>query len=283
MTSLDIASLPDSAEERATLAVWLDAQLTATHSEEEWVQLTGGDIARQNGRTKEVDALLDIVQSLLTSIETRPDAIREHLPGKHDQSSHAHGSAGRKAAAHLIPISPSDDRAFNGKPVPLKKKLSKTESGRLGEAAVLAHLHRNGHTDAHALNVKAANYPVDLVHDHQAVEVKAGLVSNTAGAQQWRATIGEPSKREKAWLRRASPTDKAAWNKEKQEKILARKERARAAVERRVGEPVRGKTITTIIDPDRRRIDVFEFDGFHLRLSWRGPETEKAYVGSYTY
>lgn len=41
--------------------------------------------------------------------------------------------------------------------------------------------------------------------------------------------------------------------------------------------------MTTIIDPDRRVVDVYRFDGFHHRIAWNSETAKKGYVASYKF
>src|SRR5262249_40127314 len=138
-----------------------------------------------------------------------------------DASGREHDERGRFAGGQADPagltITPTTERAFTGKPVPLQHPLSKDETGKVGEAVATAWLKANGAPDARHLNLDRNNFPIDLVQDHESVEVKAGQVSNGPKAQQWRLTIGEPGKEEKAWLKTATPEEKAAWNERKQQ------------------------------------------------------------------
>jgi hypothetical protein len=191
--------------------------------------------------------------------------------------------AGAPAPAGGLRIAPSKERAFSGKPVATRNRLSKQEAGRVGEAVIVAYLKARGMADARPLNLERNNFPVDLVEDHAVIEAKAGQVWVGAGAQQWRLTIGEPGKKEKAWLAAASPEDKAAWNARKQEMIAERKAKAMADLSERLGVKVKGRTMTVIIDPDRKLADVYQFDGFHNRIGWNSAEAKKGYVATVKY
>jgi hypothetical protein len=174
-------------------------------------------------------------------------------------------------------------RAFEGEPVTTKTKLSKTESGAIGEAVITQWLQKHGLKDARALNLERSNYPVDLIGDHQLIEAKAGLVSNGPSAQKWRATIGQPSKTEQAWLAKAKPEAKAAYNQKKMKAIMDRKMAVVKEYEKKLGRKITPRTVTTIINPDTRTADLYSFEGFHHHIRWNNEKTEKAYVGSYRY
>lgn len=175
------------------------------------------------------------------------------------------------------------ERAFNGETVETKTKLSKLETGAIGEKVVISYLKSQGFKDARSTNVKVNNFAVDLVHDHEAFEVKAGLVSNGKSAQQWRATIGQPGKAESAWLKKASPEAKRAWNEKKGQDILSRKTAALNTLSKQLGRKVKGSTFTVILNPDKKTADLYKFSGFHLRIAWNSAQAKAGYIGSYKY
>jgi len=193
------------------------------------------------------------------------------------------GSQGDLPLEPGMRLTATADRAWNGKQVDVQNKLSKQETGKIGEDAVLAYLHSQGMTDARPLNEKHSNFPVDMVQDHGAIEVKAGLVSNGASAQQWRATIGQPGKEETAWLKTADSQQKAEWNQQKSQAILDRKGAAFKELSSDLGKPVKGYTMPTHINPVSKSVDIYKFDGFHLRIPWNHPSVKAAYVGSFKY
>jgi hypothetical protein len=188
--------------------------------------------------------------------------------------------SGGQADVSLKPVASS---VFGGQPVALKTKLSKQAAGALGERIGIAYLKSQGINDAHGLNTKTPNFPVDLIGDHQLVEVKTGLVSNGASAQQWRATIGQPGEAEQAWLKTASSSDKASWNRQKQAAILQRKSAVLSSYRKQLGQDVKGRTLTTILNPDKKTVDVFVFNGFHSRIAWNSDAAKAAYKGTYAY
>ena len=182
-----------------------------------------------------------------------------------------------------VALASSKSTAWNEQPVDLKAKLSKQEAGALGERIAIAYLQSKGFSDARPLNQTKNNYAVDMAMDHKAIEIKTGLVSNGTSAQQWRATIGQPGKAEAAWLKKASPEAKAAWNKKKQDAILARKEAAVKEVERTLGGKVGRETVALIVNPDTKTADIYRFNGFHLRVGWKGEQAKSGYVGTFKY
>jgi hypothetical protein len=182
-----------------------------------------------------------------------------------------------------VTIKPSEERAFNGEQIQTEKKLTKKETGEIGEKVVIEYMKNQGLTDARPLNLEQQNFPVDLVGDHQLVEVKSGLVSNGKDAQKWRATIGQPGPNERSWLKVISADEKLAWNKQKARAIIERKHKILEEFSAAHGVPARGKTITTIINPDTRIVDVYEFDGFHSLIRWNSQQAKDAYKGSFTY
>jgi 8-oxo-dGTP pyrophosphatase MutT (NUDIX family) len=203
----------------------------------------------------------------------------EARTGKAEQT-----SAPKAAAAQVRTLSKASGRAYTGQQVALKTKLTKQETGAIGEAIITQYLKQyGGLKDAGPLNMHTANFPVDMIGDHELIEVKTGLVSNSPGAQKWRATIGEPSNVEKAWLAKATPEQKAAHNQKKLQAILDRKAQVVKEFEKKMGRKVRQRTMTTLINPDTRTADVFAYDGFHLHIRWNNDAAKKAYVGTFKY
>jgi len=190
---------------------------------------------------------------------------------------------GATVAASSSGLRRTTERAFNGDPVELKTKLSKQAAGALGEKLILDYLRDQGQGDARAMNTKYNNFPVDGMYDHRAVEMKTGMASNSRSAQQWRMTIGEPGVAEKEWLKTASPDDKAAWNKKKQQAIHDRKQKVLDEVTRITGQQVKGETIATILNPDTKTVDIYRFEGYHDRIPWRSDQAAAAYQGSFNY
>lgn len=182
-----------------------------------------------------------------------------------------------------VTITPTQRRAFEGEPAVIKTKLSKQAAGKIGEDIIIAHLQSLGMDDARPMNLDRNNFPIDLIQDHEVIEGKTGNAGNGKGAQQWRLTIGEPGKAEKAWLATASDEDKAKWNAEKQRKIHERKEAVIRELGKKLGHPVKTATMTVILNPDTKTADIYKFDGFHDRIGWNSELAKKAYVRSVTY
>lgn len=177
----------------------------------------------------------------------------------------------------------ADKRVFEGEPRLIQSQISKQTAGAIGEHVAVAYLKSEGIHDAAPLNLQTNNFPVDLIGDHICVEVKTGLVSNQKGAQHWRATIGQPGKKETEWLKTASKEEKAAWNRRKNQEILARKHKVLSDMTKKYGTKIKAKTLTTIINPDTHTADVFMFEGFHQSIRWNSEEAKKAYVGTFHY
>lgn len=190
---------------------------------------------------------------------------------------------GGGSASSSVKLTAASGRAFSGDPVSLKTSMSKQEAGALGEKVAIAYLKENGIKDARPLNTAKNNYPVDLAGDHQAIEVKTGLVSNSKGAQQWRVTIGEPGKEEKAWLKTASKEDKAKHNASKMQAAIDRKTAVVRELSKTLGEKVRPTTVTVLLNPDKKLADIFVFKGFHTRIGWTSTKMKAAYAGSFHY
>lgn len=190
------------------------------------------------------------------------------------------------ATAHVptnLETAPTEERAWVGHQIATTEKLSKLETGALGEQIITDYMKSIGIGDAQSLNVKGNNFPIDLAGDHTLVEVKTGLVSNSASAQQWRATIGQPGKSEREWLATASAAEKRDWNAAKAQEILDRKVAALSSLEKERGVKLTGKTMAVIIDPDRKSADIFVFDGFHSRIGWNSAQAKAGYVKTVKY
>jgi hypothetical protein len=190
---------------------------------------------------------------------------------------------GEEAPPPAVTVTKTDERAFDGVGNENATRLSKLEAGALGENIAIAYLQSLGLKDARQINTDKPNFPVDLIGDHGVYEVKTGQVSNSRAAQQWRATIGQPSKATTEWLKTASPEEKAAHNRRKSAEIMERKNKVVEEYSAEIGQQIKPHTITLILDPDRGIADVFVYDGFHSRIGYTGPEAKKAYVGSYKY
>ncbi len=201
-----------------------------------------------------------------------------------DESQVVRDSHGRFADQGGPKLRPTHERAFTGQPRELASRPDKRETGRTGEEIARAYLRDEmGLADVAPLNTEQPNAPVDLMGGDAVVEVKTGLVSNGPGAQKWRATIGQPGKAESEWLGSASATEKAAWNRDKAQAIMALKDTLLREMSARAGAALRAYTVGIILDPDRRIADVHVFDGFHASIRWRGEAARAAYKGSYGY
>ena len=204
---------------------------------------------------------------------------RYHLPGKHDQCEHSPTGECTpvEPGGKSTPIVAVKARAFRGDPIPIESAVSKQELGKVGENLALRL------TGAKRMNGEWNNFPIDLVKGDTVYEVKAGLASNSPDAQKWRLTIGEPGKKEKAWLAKASDNEKEKWNDRKEKMILERKQKVMAELEKKLGRKVKAKTVAFIVDPDRKVADVYEFDGFHPVIRWRSPQAATGYKRTVKY
>lgn len=167
-----------------------------------------------------------------------------------------------------------------------RTRLSKQETGRIGEEAVIAFLRgRLGDKGAARLDRRVSNFPLDIISPKLGllIEVKSGVLGVHRKAEQWRYTIGEPGEAEKAALARMSPERKSAHNARKMQGILLRKELTAAAISKSAGRRFRTVTFTTIIDPDRKVVDLFRFNGFHARIDWRSQKADAGYIASFRY
>jgi hypothetical protein len=191
------------------------------------------------------------------------------------------------AALAVSKIKPAKKPAFSGTPTDASTKISKQLAGAIGEEIVIKYLQSKGFADAGHLadfvGSERNNLPVDLVHDHRVVEVKTGQSSNSASAQQWRLTIGEPGPKEKEMLANMSDEDKSAWNAQKQADIHKRKDEEIAKLSKELGYKIKSSTMTVILDPKTKTADLYEFDGFHDRIGWTSDTAKKGFIGSFSY
>lgn len=196
--------------------------------------------------------------------QTHPSGVKPIL-NHADHPGAKHGSRVR--------IRPTTDRAIgdNLKPVELKTKLGKYETGRIGEAAVMAWLRTIPETaDAQALNAGKTNEFNDLFADHKSIEVKSGLASNSKSAQQWRITFSmDISAKAVEAYNAMSPKEKTVFNEKMQQEAMKRKIDGLKAISEKKGFEIKPVTITTIINPDTRVVDIFETEGYHQRIGWR--------------
>jgi hypothetical protein len=218
------------------------------------------------------------------AIRLKESAARAAASVKQAISSEAapHKGAEKPVISKLTKM-PAGERAYTGKPVATKVRLGTVSAGELGEAIITQYLKQEmGIRDAEPANPHVTNYPVDIKGDHMLIEAKTGQVSNSTGAQKWRATIGKPGIEETAWLAKAKPEVKAAWNQQKLQAIMDRKAAVLKEFKKQWGQ-AKGVTVTTIINPDTRTADIYRYDGFHLHIRWNNDAAKKAYVGSYKY
>ena len=212
-------------------------------------------------------------------------AVHKYNPSE-PRGDHGRWTAGEAAAKSKgFGLRPVKERAFNGEPVALRAKLPKLGAGELGEKIALKYVRdKLKLPNADTLHLKTANnFPVDLIGDHELIEVKTGLASNGKSAQQWRATIGQPGKEDTERLRRMSSEEKRALNQRKADAIMERKQKVLREFSKKLGKQVRGRTVTLIVNPDTKVADVFVFKGFHHRIAWNSPQAKAGYAGSHRY
>jgi hypothetical protein len=196
------------------------------------------------------------------------------------------GSGGESAFARHetgVKLGHSTERAFNGKQDPNAGKLSKSETGKLTESIVAQYLQDQGFPDARPLNMERNNFPIDGVYDHAVFEIKGGLASNGASAQQWRLTIGEPGAAEKAKIAAMDEETRARYHEAKQQAIVERKEKAIEELSQKLGRPLERYTMTVILNPATGRADIYKFDGFHQRIGWNSAQAKAGHVASVSY
>ncbi len=231
--------------------------------------------------TEEID---DDFYEVLAEFDT--DDYDYHLPGGHilcDDYDYGFDHDPRKRTLKSVSLKKIKDRVWTGNRKDIKSEMTKLQAGDLGERIVVSWLRRRGFNDADSLNNIGNNFPVDIGHNHEVLEVKAGLISNTRKSWHWRSTIGEPGPKEKLWLKEIDAETKAAWGEKKTKAILARKKKILRDFTSDFGKKVVGKTATVIIDPDTQTADLFMFDGFHKRIGWNSEKARESYVGSFEY
>jgi hypothetical protein len=213
-------------------------------------------------------------------------AHRQERPSPaHGRTMLARVAKGAVKAGPPVKLTPTTERAWSGGVMPKQsgQKLSKLETGEIGEKAVISWLQAHGEKDARPLNTKNNNYPVDLIHDSEIIEVKSGRADNQKTAQHWRATIGETSDAEKAWIATASREEKAKANEVKSQLIIKRKNDVLAELQKLSGIKVKNMTWTTLVNPETNTIDIYKFPGWHSYIKWTDPGVKDAYIGSFKW
>ena len=171
-------------------------------------------------------------------------------------------------------------KVWTGKQAP-KSRLSKLDTGTIGEKLARKALSRHFGKGFEALNIEKPNAAVDMGNKIIAVEIKTGLSSNSKSAQHWRSTIGEPGNTEKGLLSGMSDGVKDSHNRRKDKKILERKRNLINRMSSRDSRRVKSYTVGIILSPGGSRGDVFLIPGFHLRLGWNKYATDEYYIGTY--
>ena len=160
-------------------------------------------------------------------------------------------------------------------PVPIKTKLSKQETGRVGEAVVLAWLQSQKATKDAVLNNTSSgkagtSQSIEMLADSMAPEITAGLCSNGRDAQKWRITFSmNMSKEQQAAYAAASPEQKAEFNARMQQACYEGKMARLVELERETGKTIKPVTVTTVLNPDTRTADIYVTDGYHPVLRWK--------------
>ncbi len=152
--------------------------------------------------------------------------------------------------------------------------------GAFGELVTVEYL-RQFADEPDAQRLGGSELPVDVLTARSAVEVKAGLVTNGRQAQQWRLTFSDAKGEERRTLAQLSPAARKQWFARKQARIYDRKMAVLDEVRRLTGRIVEPVTITLIVDPIHRDVDLFRFDGWHQRIGWNTTETRAAYRGTF--
>jgi hypothetical protein len=78
-----------------------------------------------------------------------------------------------------------------------------------------------------------------------------------------------------------SKEEKKVHNQYKNQQILKRKKDMIAEMSKELGEPIKPYTVANILSPDGKTIDVYMFEGHHLRAPWKKFAIDDNYLGSY--
>ena len=218
---------------------------------------------------------------------------------------------GTSALRSTTTLPTSTTRAFSGRTIDTAYRIGgkgrTKELGDFGESVARSWLEQQG-ASVEKANGFHTNYPIDAVARADgkvlAYEIKAGEVHNQPGSMNWRLKIGLPGQDEQEWLRRASAKQKAAWTQMQYEKIFDRKIAGLQELARKYGKTVKitrvrnaagatidvavkgnieARTLAMIVNSDTGLVDLYEFDGFHKYIGWKGRETAARYVGTVSY
>lgn len=152
--------------------------------------------------------------------------------------------------------------------------------GQIGEKLAMKVFSEKHKTEFTTLNLGGKNnMAIDVIGDHLALEVKAGLSTNSV--QMWRAKVAPFSKKEQVLYDKMTPEDKTTYNAYKKQAVLDRKHKLLNELSSEAGSPVKGLTVGIILSPDGKRADVYAIDGFHISLSWARHATDGNYMGTF--
>lgn len=84
-------------------------------------------------------------------------------------------------------------------------------------------------------------------------------------------------------IEKMSETAKAKYHARKQQLITERKKKCLTDLSKMLGKKVEAKTMTMILNPDTKTVDIFLFSGWHNRIGWNSEEAKAAYQGSVQY
>lgn len=187
---------------------------------------------------------------------------------------------------HKIAWVKNKERAWNEKPRPTKVALTKQQTGFIAENLAVALGKDAGLRDARIVPDTKGTKAVDVIQDHQLIEVKGGAAANGESAMQWRISKGGIGEKERAWNETASAEDKRIANARDVKASMMAKSKLMRDMEKQTGRKWTGKTMTFIIHPETMKTgmaDVYAFKGFHTRIGWKSEEARKAYVGTVRY
>lgn len=181
-------------------------------------------------------------------------------------------------------VRPARDQGPFEEGEPLRTDLTKQETGKLADLIAEEFFQtQKGGASFRFLDTNQSNFPIDAVVDGEALEIKAGLVDNTKGAQQWRITKGEAGEVKKQIERHMSREQLAIYNSDVKKYLMLRKSQATKAVAKAMGRPLKPATLAMIINPDTRTVRVYKFAGHHERIGWKSRMARDGYVGTFRF
>lgn len=174
------------------------------------------------------------------------------------------------------PSGPAYDPADG--PLDIKHDIDKYKTGEIAESVVMDHLGE----DSMALNKPFPNFPIDMMHKNELIEIKGGSAANGKSAQQWRFTFSL-TKDEQRELKQLPKAKQEAYRDAKQKACRARKEAMLKQLEADEGKKFKRVTMGVIVNNDTKTADIYRFEGWHDRIGWTDAHVSKAFVATVPY